>query len=154
MYDVEITTHPARRLAVIGHTGPYMEIGRAFETLAALCATRSLSPEVKRSIGLFYDDPDTTPAAELRSHAAVEVGPDTKISEPMEELRLEAGKIAQLRLKGPYSGLAPAYEYLYGTWLPQSGEEPRDTPCHEIYLNSPQDTAPEDLMTEICVPLA
>jgi AraC family transcriptional regulator len=55
--------------------------------------------------------------------------------------------------KGPYSGLEAAYTALFGNWLPESGEEPADAPCYELYLNSPMDTAPEDLITEICLPL-
>ncbi len=154
MYDVDVTTHPTRRLAAIPHKGPYFEISQAYEKLAALAGARTLWPQVKGCLGVFYDDPDTTPAAELSSHAALEVGPETPLAPPLEEISLEGGKVAVLRLKGPYSGLAPAYAYLYGTWLPQSGEEPRDTPSHEIYLNSPDDSAPEDLLTDICIPLA
>jgi hypothetical protein len=36
---------------------------------------------------------------------------------------------------------------------PGSGEEDADSPAFEVYLNSPMDTAPEDLLTEICLPL-
>ncbi|WP_068114297.1 AraC family transcriptional regulator [Tropicimonas marinistellae] len=153
MFDIDVTTHPAQRLAAIAHTGPYVEIGRAFETLSALCTSRNLWPQVRALLGIYYHDPDSTPAEELRSHAAVALAPGTEIGDVFEELVTEAGKVAVLRFKGPYSGLKPAYDYLYGTWLPQSGEEPRNAPCYEIYLNTPQDTAPEDLVTEICLPL-
>jgi AraC family transcriptional regulator len=37
--------------------------------------------------------------------------------------------------------------------LPQSGEEPADTPSFEVYLNSPMDVAPEELITELHLPL-
>ncbi len=46
-----------------------------------------------------------------------------------------------------------AYEWLYGEWLTQSGREPDDAPCLEVYLNNPRDTAPADLLTDICLPL-
>jgi AraC family transcriptional regulator len=42
---------------------------------------------------------------------------------------------------------------LYGTWLVQSVREAADAPVFEEYLNSPKDTAPADLITEICLPL-
>ena len=58
-----------------------------------------------------------------------------------------------LRHVGPYTGLRQAYDYLYGKWLPESGEEPRDGPPFEIYENTPMDTAPEDLVTLICAPI-
>ena len=40
------------------------------------------------------------------------------------------------------------------SWLVQSGREAADAPVFEEYLNSPKDTAPADLVTEICLPLA
>jgi AraC family transcriptional regulator len=43
---------------------------------------------------------------------------------------------------------------LLGIWLPASGESYGTTPMFEVYLNSPMDTAPDDLLTEICLPLA
>jgi AraC family transcriptional regulator len=41
---------------------------------------------------------------------------------------------------------------LYGEWLPRSGREPADMHAFVIYRNGPQDTAPEDLVTDIYVP--
>src|ERR1017187_1184738 len=54
--------------------------------------------------------------------------------------------------KGPYETLGRAYQMLHGAWLPQSGRELRDVPCFEVYLNSPQSTHPEELLTLIHVP--
>jgi AraC family transcriptional regulator len=41
-----------------------------------------------------------------------------------------------------------------GEWLPQSGETSGPGVAYELYRNDPTDTAPEDLVTEIYVPLA
>ncbi|MBC6408662.1 MAG: GyrI-like domain-containing protein, partial [Rhodobacteraceae bacterium] len=67
---------------------------------------------------------------------------------------LAGGRTAVLTYKGPYDGLEAPYRYLYGTWLAQVGAVPSGQPPYEIYLNSPEDTAPEDLLTAIHVPLA
>ena len=56
--------------------------------------------------------------------------------------------------KGPYEELGKAYQLLYGGWLPKSGYQLRDVPAFEQYLNSPQNTKPEDLVTMIHVPLS
>ena len=50
---------------------------------------------------------------------------------------------------GYYDGIADAYGRLFGSWLPESGEELDDRPCMEIYRNSPLDTAPEQLLTDL-----
>ncbi|MCX8509556.1 MAG: AraC family transcriptional regulator [Rhodobacteraceae bacterium] len=153
MYPVILRHDPARRLAAMPHKGPYPEIGRAFEKLAAIAKARGLHPANDRMVGVYYDDPASRPADDLRSHAGAEVGPEMQLAAPLEEVLLPAGRHAVLTFKGPYAGLPAAYDQLFSTWLPGSGHEPADSPVFEVYLNSPMDTAPEDLITEICLPL-
>ena len=43
-----------------------------------------------------------------------------------------------------------AYDQLFGRWLPGSEMGLADSPIFERHLNSAMDTAPEDLVTEIC----
>lgn len=152
MPDVIIRDEPARHLAAMPHRGAYHEIGRAFEKLGAAIAARGLLGQVGRMVGVYYDDPSTVPVADLRSHAGLEF-PETDLAAPLEHVHLPAGRHAVLRVEGPYSGLPAAYDRLYAGWLPQSGEEPADSPPFEIYLNTPIDTPQEKLLTEICVPL-
>ncbi len=153
MYAVEIRQDPARRLAAMPHKGAYAEIGRAFEKGGAVLAARKLIGACSGMVGVYYDDPSAVAVADLRSHAGFEIasGP---IDPPLEQVNLPAGRHAVLRFKGPYSGLPAAYEQLYRNWLPGSGETPADSPVFEVYLNTPMDVAPEELLTEICVPLA
>lgn len=153
MFPVTIRTEPPRRLAAVAHKGPYPEIGRAFETLSSTIAARGLFGQVGKMIAAYYDSPADVKPADLRSHAGFEMPPDVTLSAPLEELRLPGGRHAVLTFKGPYAGLQAAYDQLFGLWLPQSGEVPADSPVFEVYLNSPMDTAPADLVTEICLPL-
>jgi AraC family transcriptional regulator len=153
-YPVEIRQEPARRLAALPHKGPYTEINRAFEKLGATIGARGLSGHCGQMIGVYYDDPAATAAADLRSHAGLEFDAKAEIAAPLEEVSLPAGRHAILRYTGPYAGLPAAYEQLYRGWLPTSGEVPADSPPFEHYLNTPMDTAQEDLVTEICLPLA
>ena len=154
MYPVTIRTEPARRLAALPHKGPYPEIGRAFEKLGATIGARGLFAQAGRMVGVYYDDPSATPAADLHSHAGLEIRPDMPLTAPLEEVTLPAGRHAVMTYKGPYAGLPAAYDQLYCTWLPASGKEPGNSQVFEVYLNTPMDTAPEDLLTEICLPLA
>ena len=106
-----------------------------------------------RMIGVFCDDPQSVAEADLRSRAGFEVKSQADLSAPLEEVTLPGGRQAVLTYKGPYAGLPAAYDELFGVWLPQSGEEPADSPSFEVYLNTPMDTAPEDLITELHLPL-
>jgi len=49
--------------------------------------------------------------------------------------------------------LGDTYAALLGQWLPRSGRELSSAPCFEVYLNGPESTAPEELLTDIYAPL-
>jgi AraC family transcriptional regulator len=153
MFPVDITDQPARRVAAVAHTGPYAEISGAFDRLSAMISARGLWPAVRGGIAVYYDDPAAVAPAALRSHAGFVLDGATDIPDGMDEVRLDAGPAAVLHFKGPYAGLQAAYDYLYGDWLPQSGREPADAPVYEVYLNGPSDVPPEELLTDIVVPL-
>jgi AraC family transcriptional regulator len=106
-----------------------------------------------RMIGIYYDDPASVVEADLRSRAAIVASSPLPIEAPLEPVTIVGGEYAVLRHKGPYADMRGAYDWLYGTWLPQSGREPADAPCIEEYLDNPRDTAPADLLSEICLPL-
>lgn len=153
MFPISIRDEPARHLAAIPHKGDYQLIGRDFEQLFGLLGMRGLMPRTGAMIGVYYDDPDSTPTEDLRSLAAVEFPQEARIDPPIERATLPAGRHAVLLFKGPYTGLPAGYAQLFRDWLPNSDEEPGDAPAFELYLNNPRETAPEDLLTEICLPL-
>lgn len=154
MFDVEIKDCQPQRAVGIMHTGPFQKIGVEFNRLWGEVGARGLFPHVRGSAAVFFDDPSVVEEANLRSLAAILVDPDFDCPDGLEAVELQGGRCAVLRLKGPYTGLEAAYKWLYGSWLAQSGETPAHAPCWESYLNAPQDTAPEDLLTEIHLPLA
>jgi AraC family transcriptional regulator len=55
---------------------------------------------------------------------------------------------------GPYDRRGETYARLCGQWASHSGYELRSAPCLEEYLNGPEWTEPEDLVTDVFVPLA
>ncbi|UWQ10634.1 AraC family transcriptional regulator [Aliiroseovarius crassostreae] len=153
MYPIEIRTFPARTLIGLRHKGAYMEIGSTFEKSGAMIAARGLWPKCGQVYGVYFDDPAAVPEADLRSFAGAEWTAG-EIPEGFESVELPAGQAAVLTFKGPYATIKSGYDALYGEWLPRSGETPADSPCFEIYLNDPRETAPENLLTELCLPLA
>src|SRR5690606_21137935 len=135
------------------------EIGRAFETLFGVLGARNLlRPDLYANDlcmkGLFYSDPTAVPEAELQSAAAIVIPDETfPVEPPLQRATLRGGDYAVLRHKGPYSDMKPAYDWLYGEWLVQSGREAADAPVFEEYLNNPREVGPTELLTDICLPL-
>jgi AraC family transcriptional regulator len=151
-WSIEIKQLPALPALGVRHTGPYMEIGKAFESLFGQAASRNALPSTIRMIAIYLDDPATIPPARLRSIATIPTA-DTKPCPPLERIEICGGDYAILRHKGPYADMWAAYIWLFGTWLPQSGREAADLPVLEEYLNNPRDTPPSDLLTDLCLPL-
>ena len=154
MYDVTLKTFPQTTAITIRHSGSYMQIGKTLETLFGWLATRELLSDDVRAVGIYYDDPDAVPEAELRSRAGIITTTDFPIEAPLEPTMIADGPYVVLRHKGPYADMPAAYRWLFGEWLVGSGREPADAPCFEEYLNNPRDTPPTELLTDICLPLA
>lgn len=153
VFPVDIETHATRQIAALPHRGPYPKISGVFEQLKALISTRNLWPEVGGLVGIYMDDPSVTPPENLQSYAGFISASSSKLDDPLEAVDLPGGSYAVMHFKGPYPSLTEAWEYMYGTWLPGSGREVADRPGFEIYLNSPADVAPEELLTDLCMPL-
>lgn len=152
-FEVTIRTLPPLRLAALDHKGSYMEIGRAFEPLFGWFAARGLLGPTTRAIGVYYDDPFAVAEEDLRSRAGLAVDDGFILAPPLIETNIPGGRHAVLRHKGPYATMRSAYQWFFGAWLAQSGEEVEDAPVFEEYLNNPRDTAPGDLLTDIYLPL-
>ncbi|UVF19763.1 AraC family transcriptional regulator [Microvirga terrae] len=153
MYDVGITTVAPKTLIAVEHRGSYMAIGKSFDLLFTTLAQRGLIRPNLPMVGVYLDDPTSVPESELRSQAAVVVNEPMAVDAPLFASRIRGGDYAVLKYKGPYGDMRAAYDWLYGQWLPSSGREAADAPVFEDYLNSPRDTAPTELRTEICLPL-
>lgn len=147
---VDIRSLPCFRLAATRHTGPYNS-STAF-TQAITAANKQNLP-IGRLCGLSYDNPAITPAKNLRSLAGIEITAESIPTKPLELLYTHAGRYAVFEYCGPYERFGLAYDCIYGRWFPGSDETPANHPALDIYLNSLQNTAPEDLRTDICIPL-
>ncbi len=153
MFHVTLRDLPAMRLAAIRHTGPYGGIGAAFDRAQAWGVARGLIGPDTRFFGLYHDDPGSVPAERLRVEAGFTVGPGAAGEGEVRVLEVPAARVAVLRFRGPYAELERAYGWLYGEWLPASGEEPADLPGLEEYVNDPRSTPPPELLTDMMLPL-
>ncbi len=152
--DVRIETIDPVPVAFMRHVGPYHEVGAAFQKLMGWAGPRGLIGPGVSSIGVYHDDPEVTPPDKLRADACISVRPDFEPEGEIGFQTLAGGACAVAVHRGPYEKLPDVYRALIGEWLPASGRELRAAPPMEFYRNSPMDTKPEDLYTEIYLPLA
>lgn len=152
--NVQIDERPELRVATLPHTGPYNTIGSTFDRLGGIAgAAGLLSNPDAQMVAIYYDDPETVPAAQLRSAAGVTVRPGLSVAPPLQTLTLPAGRWASALHRGSYAALGDAWQRLLGQWLPASGHRLGSGECYELYLNHPGQVAEAELQTLLCVPL-
>jgi AraC family transcriptional regulator len=151
--EVRFETVPPRRVAFIRHVGPYGTVGPTFQRLMAWAGQRGLLGPQTLIVAIPYDDPGVTPADKVRADCCITVGEGVAPEGEVGLQTIEGGECAVLTHVGPYRQLGESYHWLFGTWLPTSGRELRNSPAYEIARNSPEDTPPEQLRTDIYLPL-
>jgi AraC family transcriptional regulator len=151
---VELKTLAPQTVVFLRHVGPYQQVGATWGRLAMWAGMRGLIGPASRFLGISWDDPEITPPDRLRYDAAITLAGPIQPEGEFGITELAGGEYATLLHKGPYENLSATYRLIFGAWLPLSGRELRDVPCFELYLNSPQNARPEDLLTVIHVPIA
>lgn len=153
--NVTVELISEKRVLAISHRGPYGGVSAAFAQLDSLLRAAHLSKESNLElVALFHDDPEVTPAAELRADAGIVVPADAAAVPGLHEIVLPAGSYAKVIHVGPYETLGDTWSRLMGRWLVTSGHRVGDGPSYERYLNTPMNTAPDALSTELYLPLA
>ena len=151
---VEITRMPEQRVAAVRHVGPYNQIGEASAAWRDRRPGRLVREPDAAMIALYHDDPEATPADQLRSDAGIGVTSDARLPRELAEQRLPAGRYAKTVHVGEYEKLADIWARFLGEWLPESGERLGSGPSYERYVNDPRKTPKDKLVTEIYVPIA
>jgi len=149
--NVEIKHVEDQRVAAVRHRGRYNQINEAFEKLGTLAGpARLFEDPAVQMVGLYYDDPETTPPEQLRSDAGLVVSKSTRIPSGLSEQRIPAGDYASTLHVGPYEALPDVWARFMGEWLPSSGYRLADDGLsYELYLNDPSQVPKEELRTEL-----
>ena len=150
----EIRTIDPMPVLFVRRTGPYYQAGgEAFGVLCQFAGPRGLLGPASRMIGISHDDPHVTDESKFRYDACVTIDREVKPEGEVGQKTIAGGKYAVFLHAGAYEGFQQTYDQIFKAWLPGSGEKLREEPCFEVYLNSPDQVKPEDLRTEIWLPL-
>ncbi len=151
--NVAIKNLKPMRVAFVRHIGPYNEVGKTWEHFMMLVGKEGLLGGGSQFIGICHDDPAVTPPDKIRYDACITVDQKFRAFGDIGVQQIAGGDYAVLTHFGPYAQLGESFAKLLGQWLPRSGRRLRATPCLEVYFNSPENTEPEDLVTDIHAPL-
>jgi AraC family transcriptional regulator len=150
----DIRNTPPLPVLFVRRTGPYDQAaGQAFGVLCQFAGPRGLLGPTARYIGISHDSPHVTDSSNFRYDACVTVDHEVATEGEVGHKNIAGGRYAVFVHAGPYEQFNNTYDQIYQGWLPSSGEQLRDEPCFEVYLNSPDHTQPEQLRTEIWIPI-
>lgn len=155
--EARIERMDASTIACARHVGPYSEVGGAWKTLMKWGWSKMVFGKA-RTFGMCFDDPDVTEPARIRYDACMIVPEKSKVKKSNIQLReLPAATYAVTLHEGPYALLGEAYADLFAHIALNKVDGRRwtlgDPPSIEQYLNDPRKTKPEDLRTEIWMPV-
>jgi AraC family transcriptional regulator len=153
--DVRLETLAPMKVAFVRHVGPYEDeaLTKTWEKLLNWAGSHGLLGPNTLKVGIGYDNPHVTPADKLRYDACVTVDKPFQPEGEIGTQEISGGEHAVVTHKGPYEKLHETYAYLYGDWLPKSGREPADMHGFTIYRRTTREAAPEELVTDIYLPL-
>ena len=151
--DATIKPMSPLRVAFMRHVGPYATVGETWDKFLPVLGKDGRLDGDCMILGICHDDPEVTPPEKIRYDTCVTVDETFVADGDIGVQIIPGGDYAMTTHFGPYDKLGETYARLFGQWLPRSGCELRSGPCFEVYLNDPHSTDPEDLLTDIYVPL-
>ena len=150
----EIRIRSDKTILYVRRTGDYNKSsGEAWSAVCQFAFPRGLVGRDVEFIGISHDDPDITAEDKLRYDACITVEKDVKPEGEVGVMTLKGGRYAVFLHQGPYHELKATYRMIYKDWLPASGMKLRNSTEFEVYLNDPDRTKPENLKTEIFIPV-
>jgi len=77
-----------------------------------------------------------------------------RLPDGLVEKRLPPGRYARTTHVGPYTQLGDVWARFMGGWLPQSGYRVGNGSAYEVYRNNPTTAPPDQLLTDLYLPIA
>lgn len=153
--DVSIIDFPETLVGVLEHRGDHRRLGESIRTFIEWRKQNHLPPSKYATFNVFYDDPMTTAPEAFRLDLCVAIAaPVAPNAFGIVTKSLPGGRCAMLRHRGTDDTLGDAASFLYRTWLPSSGCEPRDFPLFAQRLTMFPDVPENEATLNLMLPIA
>ena len=135
-FEVTLRDLPARTVAYIRVFDPYREgvAQAACERLLAWAMDRGLADG--QWLGYLWDEPEIVALAHCRYDVALVVD-DVEPAGEIGRFTFGPMRVAEVVVRGDIALETRAIDWLYKTWLPQSGYVPDDQPAFEAWIGRP-----------------
>jgi AraC family transcriptional regulator len=152
--QVRIVDFPATSVALMEHRGDPALIGDTIRRFIAWRKRQGLPPAKSATFNILHFDPEQCAPGDYRIDICA--GTEREIDANAEGVAaglIPEGRCAVLRATGATEDLRPAVSFLYGEWLPRSGEEMRDFPLFVQRVSFYPEVPEHEAVTDIFLPL-
>ena len=147
-------TRAAQRVLYVRRTGKYdVAAAQGWETLMRFAGERGLLHATTLRIGVTYDFPEITDEEYTRYDACLSCDVEVPVHGDLALQTLRGGEFAVFEHAGAYETLWATYHAIYSQWLSNTDAVLANAPSYAVYLNDPYQVAPEQLRTQICIPV-
>ncbi len=94
-----------------------------------------------------------TDESKLRTDVCINVPVDTPVDGELGKSGIPSGKYAVAHFELDPSQYGDAWDAVMGGWMPESGYQPDERPCFELYLLDPKQHPEGKHTVDICVPV-
>jgi AraC family transcriptional regulator len=153
--QVRIVDFPATPVASLLHRGDPRQLGGTIRRFIDWRREHRLPPARSATFNVLHTDEIGIAPDDFRFELCAATDRDVAPNDyGVESKTLPAGRCALLRHVGSDATLRAALAYLYGEWLPASGEEPRDFPPFLERVTFFPEVPEHEAVTDIYLPLA
>lgn len=152
--DVTIRTVAATPVAVMSHRGNPALLGDTIRRFIDWRRSEGLPPAHTPTFTIWHNDPRGPDPDGVRIDLAVGVDrPERFADGGISASEIPGGRRAVLRVIGSSDDLEAPASWLYGEWLPQSGEEVADLPLYCQRISFFPDVPAHEAVTDLYLPL-
>ena len=154
-FRVDTVRRPAATLIVCRVVGAYVDPVKmiaSYERLRDAAAGLNLALPGKLS-GSSQDDPELVTLSRCRYDFVLEVADTLATPKGFQRAAREEGRWATTRVKGGLEEVDRAWNILFKSWLPHSGENLRNVPAEEIYHAMPETIGWDRFDLTLAIPL-
>lgn len=149
--DVQVKELPSRKVACLRKSGPYTQLGSAFEQLMGWAYSQmDVTNELR--LTMYHDNPKITDINVVEWSACVTIPEEMDTHSEIQFAEIQGGKYAVGRFQISSKDFSNAWESM-SLWMVENGYHDCDAAPFEIYYSSKEDHHNDRFDVEICMPI-
>lgn len=150
---IEVKKMPDMNVIYCRHTGPFNQIGKAYEKVARWAIPRDLyQPGKTKTMTVTHDDPSVTKIDKVRQSACIVIDKDVKTEGEIGRMTVPGGKYAVGRFELGFTDFERAWNTMC-LWFTESGYSQGDGCTYELYHNDYTQHPEQKHIVDICIPV-